>query len=226
MLLVNRFLEPVAEVTEILDETQTAVSGWRRVLDLLDTPVDIIEPDPGVALPPGPPSIVAEHVSFSYRPRPGSDEVPEPALRDVSVVIAPGTSVAVVGATGSGKTTFAKLLTRLADPTEGRILVAGVDLRDVERTSLRSSLVMVPQDAFLFDTTIAENVRFGRPSADRDAVRLAFVELGLEAVDSADGLETRWVSGAIPVRGGAKLSAAGGLRRNPGSRPSSTGERP
>ena len=193
MLLVNRFLEPVAEVTEILDETQTAVSGWRRVLDLLDTPVDIIEPDPGVALPPGPPSIVAEHVSFSYRPRPGSDEVPEPALRDVSVVIAPGTSVAVVGATGSGKTTFAKLLTRLADPTEGRILVAGVDLRDVERTSLRSSLVMVPQDAFLFDTTIAENVRFGRPGRIADAVRLAFVELGLEAwVDSlTDGLDTR-----------------------------------
>ena len=191
MLLVNRFLEPVAEVTEILDETQTAVSGWRRVLDLLDTPIDIVEPDPGVVLPPGPPSIAVEHVSFSYRPRPGSNETPEPALRDVSVVIDPGTSVAVVGATGSGKTTFAKLLTRLADPTDGRILVSGVDLRDVERTSLRSSLVMVPQDAFLFDTTIAENVRFGRPGADADAVRLAFVELGLEAwVDSlADGLD-------------------------------------
>ena len=97
MLLVNRFLEPVAEVTEILDETQTAVSGWRRVLDLLDTPIDIVEPDPGVVLPPGPPSIAVEHVSFSYRPRPGSNETPEPALRDVSVVIDPGTSVAVVG---------------------------------------------------------------------------------------------------------------------------------
>ena len=193
MLLVNRFLEPVAEVTEILDETQTAVSGWRRVLDLLDTPIDIVEPDPGEVLPPGPPSITVDHVSFSYRPRPGSNEIPEPALRDVSVVIDPGTSVAVVGATGSGKTTFAKLLTRLADPTEGRILISGVDLRDVERTSLRSSLVMVPQDAFLFDTTIADNVRFGRPGADADGVRLAFVELGLEAwVDSlADGLETR-----------------------------------
>ena len=170
MLLVNRFLEPVAEVTEILDETQTAVSGWRRVLDLLDTPIDIVEPDPGVVLPPGPPSIAVEHVSFSYRPRPGSNETPEPALRDVSVVIDPGTSVAVVGATGSGKTTFAKLLTRLADPTEGRILISGVDLRDVERTSLRSSLVMVPQDAFLFDTTIAGTSASAGP-ADADAVR-------------------------------------------------------
>ncbi len=193
MLLVNRFLEPVAEVTEILDQTQTAVSGWRRVLDLLDTPIDVVEPVPGVPLPPGPPSIVAENVSFSYRPRPGSREIPAPALRDVSVTIESGTSVAVVGATGSGKTTFAKLLTRLADPTRGRILVAGLDLRDVNTASLRSSLVMVPQDAFLFDTTIAENVRFGRRSADRDAVRLAFVELGLEEwVDSlAEGLDSR-----------------------------------
>ena len=76
MLLVNRFLEPVAEVTEILDQTQTAVSGWRRVLDLLDTPIDVVEPVPGVAASAGPPSIVAEHVSFSYRPRPGSRRDP------------------------------------------------------------------------------------------------------------------------------------------------------
>lgn len=192
MLLVNRFLEPVAEVTEILDQTQTAVAGWRRVLDILDTPIDVIEPDPGHALPPGAPTIVVEHVSFTYRPRPGTDEVPAPALDDVSTVIERATRVAVVGATGSGKTTFAKLLTRLADPTSGRILVAGVDLREVATSSLRSSLVMVPQDAFLFDTTIGDNVRFGRPDATDADVRLAFVELGLESwLDSLpDGLAT------------------------------------
>jgi ATP-binding cassette subfamily B protein len=94
-----------------------------------------------------------------------------------------------VGATGSGKTTLAKLLTRLADPTEGSILVHGVNLRDVDRTALRTSLVMVPQDGFLFDTTVGENVRYGRPDATEDDVRLAFVELGLEGW--IDGLPHR-----------------------------------
>ena len=194
MFLVNRFLEPVAEVTEILDETQTAVSGWRRVLDLLDTPIDIIEPDPGVALPPGPPSIVVEHVSFSLPPSPwiGRGAGARPARR--------------VGRDRSRHERRRRRRDRIGQddvrqaahparrPDRGpHPRGSGVDLRDVERTSLRSSLVMVPQDAFLFDTTIAENVRFGRPSAERDAVRLAFVELGLEAwVDSlADGLDTR-----------------------------------
>jgi putative ABC transport system ATP-binding protein len=110
----------------------------------------------------------------------------------VSFTIEPATSVAVVGATGSGKTTLAKLLTRLADPTSGSIRIAGIDLRDTSIESLRSTMVMVPQDAFLFDTTILENVRFGRRDASDDDVRLAFVELGLELwLDTlADGLQT------------------------------------
>jgi ATP-binding cassette subfamily B protein len=99
----------------------------------------------------------------------------------VSAVIGAGRRVAVVGATGSGKTTLAKLLTRLADPTRGRVLVGGVDLRQVRPLSLRSTLVMVPQEGFLFDTTIRENVRFGRPDATDEDVQLAFTELGLAA---------------------------------------------
>jgi ATP-binding cassette, subfamily B, bacterial len=158
---------------------------------VLDTPIDLVEPEPGVALPPTAPDIVVEGVSFAYRPsrlqaagdtvaaaadaaRPG-----ELVLRDVDLRIVAATRVALVGATGSGKTTLAKLLTRLADPTEGRILVSGVDLRDVAASSLRTSLVMVPQDGFLFDATVAENVRFGRPDASPADIRLAFVELGL-----------------------------------------------
>ena len=107
-------------------------------------------------LPPGPPRIEVDHVTFSYRPRAGqaaTDVVP--ALADVTFTIEPAVSVAVVGATGSGKTTLAKLLTRLADPSAGAVRIAGVDLRDVSMASLRSTMVMVPQDAFLFDTTIA-----------------------------------------------------------------------
>jgi len=98
----------------------------------------------------------------------------------VTFSIEPGTAVAVVGATGSGKTTLARLLTRLADPDEGAVRIAGIDLRDVSMASLRRSLVMVPQEPFLYDTTIADNVRFGRPSAHDDEVMLAFTELGLE----------------------------------------------
>ena len=194
LFLVYRFLEPIAEFTEILDQTQTAVAGWRRVLAILDTPIEIVERADGEILPPGPPRIEVDHVTYSYRPRPGqaaADVVP--ALSDVTFTIEPTVSVAVVGATGSGKTTLAKLLTRLADPSSGAVRVAGLDLRDVSMASLRSTMVMVPQDAFLFDTTILENVRFGRRDASDDEVRLAFTELGLEGwIDTlAEGLLTK-----------------------------------
>jgi putative ABC transport system ATP-binding protein len=187
VFLVNLFLQPVAEFTDIVDQTQTAVAGWRRILDLLDTPVDLPDPVPGVALPAGAPWLAVEHVSFRYR------DTGELVLEDVSFSIEAGRTVALVGATGSGKTTLAKLLARLADPTSGRIVVAGVDLRDVAPSSLRRTLVMVPQEGFLFDSTIGENVRFGRPGASDADVVLAFRELGLDVwFDGlADGLATR-----------------------------------
>lgn len=191
LFLVQLFLQPVGEFTEILDQTQTAVAGWRKVLDVLDTPIDILEPEVGMALPIAAPEVVVEHVTFSYRDEDG--DLDRPVLRDVSFTIGAGSHVALVGATGSGKTTIAKLLTRLADPTEGRILVHGIDLRDVTSTSLRNRLVMVPQDGFLFSTTVGENVRFGASEASDDDVRLAFVELGLEPwLDSLPfGLDTQ-----------------------------------
>jgi putative ABC transport system ATP-binding protein len=173
--LVTIFLEPVAEFTEILDMTQQAVAGWKKVLDVLDTPVEVEDPKPGLTLPRGGPGgsrqggplvnrraldIEVDRVSFAYHGGP-------PVLVDVSVAIPPGTKVAVVGSTGSGKTTLAKLLIRLADPTAGAIRVAGTDLRRVSLASLRSALVMVPQDGFLFDTSVAGNVRMGRPDPGR-----------------------------------------------------------
>jgi putative ABC transport system ATP-binding protein len=186
IFLVNLFLQPVAEFTDIVDQTQTAVAGWRRILDLLDTPIDLPDPDPGVALPEGPPELVIDDVSFRYR------ETGELVLQHVSARIPAGSTIALVGATGSGKTTLAKLLARLTDPTEGRILVAGIDVRDVAPASLRRALVMVPQEGFLFDTTLGENVRFGRPGATDDELRQAFAELGLEGwLDGLPlGLET------------------------------------
>jgi putative ABC transport system ATP-binding protein len=173
LFLVALFLEPIAEFTEILDQTQTAVAGWRKVLDVLDTPVEVADPVDGVALPDGPPEIRVEAVSYRY---PGGAY----ALHDVDLVVRSGASVALVGATGSGKSTLAKLLVRLADPTEGRVRVHGVDLRDVAFDDLRSKLVLVPQEGFLFEGTILDNVRFANQAATEAAVRLAFSELGLD----------------------------------------------
>jgi ATP-binding cassette subfamily B protein len=184
--LVSIFLEPVAEFTEILDMTQQAVAGWKKVLDVLDTPVEVEDPKPGLTLPARALDIELERVSFAYHGGP-------PVLVEVSVAIPAGTRVALVGATGSGKTTLAKLLIRLADPTGGTIRVAGTDLRRVSLASLRSALVMVPQDGFLFDTSVAENVRMGRPDADDREIRAAFeaLELGAWVDGLPRGVRTR-----------------------------------
>jgi putative ABC transport system ATP-binding protein len=174
LFLVNLFTQPVQTATEILNEMQNAVAGWRRVIAVIDTPSDVADPgDAGVRLPRGPITVEFDDVSFAY---PGGDTV----LRDVSLEIAPRSRVAVVGETGSGKTTLAKLLTRLMDPAHGAVRIDGVDLRHVRFDSLRSRIVMVPQEGFLFDTTLLDNIRFGRPTATDDEVRLAITELGLD----------------------------------------------
>lgn len=185
LFLVNLVLGPIAELGEILDQTQTALSGWRKVLDVLDVPVDVPEPEPGVPLPPGPLAVRVEHLSFAYREG-------GPVLQEVSVAIAAGANVAVVGETGSGKTTFAKLLCRLADPTEGRILVDGVDLREVDPASRHDAIRLVPQDGFLFDTSIRENVRMGRAGAADDEIDEVFRQLGLDewVAQLPSGLDT------------------------------------
>jgi ATP-binding cassette, subfamily B, bacterial len=183
--LVSIFLEPIANLTELLDYTQQALAGWRRVLDVLDTPIEVLDPDPGMELPRGALQVELDHVWFAYHG--GS-----PVLRDVSCSIPAGTRVAVVGATGSGKTTMAKLLIRLADPTSGAIRVGGLDLRRVTTSSLRSSMVLVPQDGFLFDTTVAANIQLGRPEASDAEIRAALDDLGLRPwVDSLpEGIDT------------------------------------
>ncbi|MFC7532749.1 ABC transporter ATP-binding protein [Actinoplanes sp. GCM10030250] len=180
LFLVTLFIQPVQIATDMLNEAQNAVAGWRRILDVLDVDPDVADPDDrGVELPAGPLSVRFQDVSFRY---PGGPVV----LSGVDLEIPARTKVAVVGETGSGKTTFAKLLTRLMDPAEGAVLLGGVPLTEVRFSSLRSRVVMVPQDGFLFDATVAENIRFAEPELTDEALGRAFTELGL--ADWVDGL--------------------------------------
>ncbi|HEX5904188.1 MAG TPA: ABC transporter ATP-binding protein [Actinomycetota bacterium] len=186
LFLADLFLHPFVDLPEIYSQTQTAISGWRKVLEVLDQPIEIVEPSPGVDLPHGAPSISADGVSYAYgRGR--------PVVRDVDAEIPPGTQVAIVGETGSGKTTFAKLLARLADPVEGNILVGGTDLREISPASRRSMIRMVPQDGFLFDVTVRDNVRAGSEGATDDDIDATIEELGLVdwVASLPDGLDTR-----------------------------------
>lgn len=196
LFLVNLLIEPVQSLVEILDFAQNAASGLRRVVGTLDRPDEIVEPVDPIPLPVG--VLGAEFESVRFRYPTGPD-----VLAEVSVAIRPGRRVAVVGETGSGKTTFAKLLVRMLDPAEGVVSIGGVDLRRVGSADLRRRVAFVPQEGFLFEGTVAENVRYGRPGAGRREVQTAFLELGLDGwVRSLpDGVDTQ-----VGERGG-NLSA-------------------
>ncbi|MBU5424559.1 ABC transporter ATP-binding protein/permease [Cellulomonas hominis] len=195
LFLVQLFTGPVQQATEVLNELQNAVAGWRRVLGIIDTPVQVADPGPrGVPSPRGPAAVELRGVGFAY---PGGP----PVLHEVDLHLPAGRSVAVVGATGSGKTTIAKLITRLMDPTDGSVLLDGTDLRTVSTEHLRRRVVMVPQEGFLFDATLAENLVYGLRGADGTApdpdaaepeLRAALAELGLSdwVAELPAGLDT------------------------------------
>ncbi|MBI5088371.1 MAG: ABC transporter ATP-binding protein, partial [Actinobacteria bacterium] len=178
IFLTYRFLEPIAEFTEVIDQTQTAVAGLRRVLGILEIPVGPPEPHHPVALPPGRLGVDVEHVTFAYRSRAEEEDEP-PVLVDVTARIPAGQQVALVGETGSGKTTLGRLIARLADPTAGVIKVGGVPLTQVSNAELRERLVVVPQEPFLFDGTIASNLGFARPQLSIARIEQAVIDLEL-----------------------------------------------
>ena len=191
MFLTYRFLEPISEFTEIIDTTQMAVAGLRRVLSVLDMPVGPPEPDDPIPLPPGELQIDVRDVTFAYRSR--SDEGADGAvLKHLDITIPAGQQVALVGSTGSGKTTLGRLIARFADPTIGEIDLGGVPLPQVSRAELRSRLVVVSQEPFLFDDTVGANIAFAWEHAKPRDVERVVADLGVQDwVDSlADGLAT------------------------------------
>ena len=174
LFLVTLFIAPVQVASEALSEAQNALASFRRVLDVVDAEPDVADPARRHArCRPGRSAVRFDSVMFRY------PQANRAALVDVDLEIRPRSRVAVVGETGSGKTTFAKLLTRLMDPTSGQVLVGGVPLTEVPFGSLRTRVVMVPQDGFLFDESVADNVRYGRPDATDDEIVAAFGALGL-----------------------------------------------
>lgn len=186
VFLTYRFLEPIAEFTEVLDQTQTAVAGLRRVLGVLDLPVGPPPaPDPR-PLPAGPLDVDVRDVTFSYPTRGLADTVDAAVLRHINLRIPAGQQVAMVGATGSGKTTLGRLIARFADPTIGEICLGGVPLQYVANDALRRRLVVVSQEPFLFDDTIATNIGFARPGTSLDDMDAVVDQLDL--TDWVDGL--------------------------------------
>jgi len=192
VFLTYRFLEPIAEFTEVIDTTQMAVAGLRRVLSVLDMPIGPPQPEFPIPLPDGKLQIDIREVTFAYRSR--SDDTADAAvLKNIDVTIPAGQQVAMVGATGSGKTTLGRLIARFADPTIGEIDLGGVPLREVDRAELRRRLVVVSQEPFLFDDTVAANVGFAdERSGVRDVERVVD-DLGVrDWVDSLpNGLATK-----------------------------------
>ncbi len=186
LFLVTLFVQPAQVAAEMLSAMQNAVAGWRRVLDVLEVPPEVADPPDGADLPPGPLAVRLSGVSFAY---PGGPEV----LREVDLEVAAQARVAVVGQTGAGKSTIAKLVTRLMDPTSGQVSLGGVALTSVRFATLRSRVAVVPQDGFLFDGTVADNVRFGHSQLSERRLTEVFAELGLAdwLAGLPEGLHTR-----------------------------------
>jgi ABC-type multidrug transport system fused ATPase/permease subunit len=168
---LQSFFDPIQQLSQLYTTYQAGMAALDKVFELLDEEPDLVEKPGASDLPPVRGEIRFEDVSFSY----GGDEY---ALHDIDMVVPPGQTVALVGETGAGKSTFAKLVSRFYDPTEGRILVDGHDLRDVTERSLRSQLGVVPQEGFLFSGTIRDNIAFGRTGATDSEVEAAARAVG------------------------------------------------
>jgi len=184
-LYLGNFFEPIQQLSQLYNTFLSATAALDRITSVLDEEPDIVDRPGAVELPRIRGHVRFEHVRFGY------GDLAD-VLHDFDLDVPPGTTVALVGHTGAGKSTIAKLLARFYDPRTGRITVDGTDLRDVSQTSLRRQLGIVPQEGFLFAGSIAENIAFGRPAASREEIEDAARAVGADEFvsDLADGLDT------------------------------------
>lgn len=196
VLLLSSLFEPVQQLSQMYNTLQSAAASLAKMFEILDTAPEVDERSGAVDLPVGG-VLEVDAVSFTY---PGTTT---PVLHEVTLSVAPGERLALVGPTGAGKSTVAKLVARLYDPADGSVRFAGTDLRDATLASLRERIVVVPQEGFLFDGTIADNLRLARPDATDDDLRDA-----LRALDALDRFESFPEGLATEVRErGSRLSA-------------------
>lgn len=171
VLTLSNLFDPLQQLSQLFTTVQSAGAGLRKLLDLLDTPIDMPEAPDAVDLP-ATGAVVLRNVTFGYA---GNESV----LRDVDLTIAPGERLALVGPTGAGKSTLAKLVARLYDPTDGSVTYGGVDLRQATQSSLRQRVTVVPQEGFLFDGSLRDNVRIARIDASDAEVDAALNAVGV-----------------------------------------------
>jgi len=197
---VTRFFQPVQDLSQLYNTLQSAMAGGERVVELLDTEPTVKDQPGAREMPTIAGRVALDHVSFRYR-----QDTPE-VLSDVSLVIEPGQTVALVGPTGAGKTSIANLIARFYDVTEGAVTIDGVDVRHVTQASLRRQTGLVPQDPFLFTGTLADNIRFGRSDASQEdmeqAARLANAHGFIAALP--DGYNTKILEGGVNLSVGQR----------------------
>ncbi len=196
------FFDPIQQLAQLYATYQQGMAALDKIFTLLDTEAEIVDSPEAIDPPPLAGRITFDRVSFSYDDptvRAESGEEPEPvpkpprwAVEDINFEIEPGETVALVGSTGAGKSTLAKLITRFHDPQQGRILIDGRPLSDYRQRALRSQMGIVPQEGFLFSGSIAENIAFGRPDANICDIAEAAEEVGATPFIErlSDGLET------------------------------------
>jgi ATP-binding cassette subfamily B protein len=212
---LTRFFEPIQELSQLYTTYQQGMAALDKIFDLLDTAPDMVDA-PG-AMDPGTlrGEIELEGVWFSYAEQTAEEEGAAPedelwALRDVDLHVPPGQTLALVGATGAGKSTFAKLVARFYDPQKGIVRVDGHDVREVQQRALRRQLGIVPQEGFLFSGSVRENVAFGRPEASTEEIEAAIAAVGATEFVAAlpDGLETQVGERGIQLSAGQRQLVA------------------
>jgi ABC-type multidrug transport system fused ATPase/permease subunit len=186
---LNNFFDPIQQLSQLYTTYQSGMAALDKIFQLLDEEPELVDAPDAIDLTRVKGELRFEDVSFRY----GSGDDAAWALRDLDLVVPPGQTVALVGETGAGKSTFAKLVARFYDPTDGRVLVDGHDLRSVTAQSLRSQMGIVPQEGFLFSGTIRENIAFGRSDATDEEIRAASRAVGADRfIDELDdGYDTQ-----------------------------------